>query len=132
MNAIKFQYDYSPLPIVTLLTKAEQAKLARGDTSTYSKAAIGIGMLYAGYALRNQSYAGEKWYEFKLGDRTVDVRPFNPFAAYLYLGDLYKRVQEGTLRDVDVKGIASVLFGIRGTTGVYVIDSLLDLLTSQK
>lgn len=132
MNAIKFQYDYSPLPIVTLLTKAEQAKLARGDTSTYSKAAIGIGMLYAGYALRNQSYAGEKWYEFKLGDRTVDVRPFNPFAAYLYLGDLYKRVQEGTLRDVDVKGIASVLFGIRGTTGVYVIDSLLDLLTSPK
>ena len=132
MNAIKFQYDYSPLPIVTLLTKAEKAKLARGDTSTYSKAAIGIGMLYAGYALRNQSYAGEKWYEFKLGDRTVDVRPFNPFAAYLYLGDIYKRYQEGTLRNLDVKGIASVLFGIRGTTGVYVIDSLIDLVTDPK
>jgi hypothetical protein len=132
MNAIKFQYDYSPLPIVTLLSKSELAKLAKGDTSTYSKAALGMGLLYAGYALRNQSYAGEKWYEFKLGERTVDVRPFNPFAGYLYLGDLYKRVQEGTLRDVDVKGIASVLFGIRGTTGVYVIDSLLDLLTSPK
>jgi hypothetical protein len=132
MNAIKFQYDYSPLPIVTLLSKSERAKLARGDTSTYSKAAIGMGLLYTGYALRNQSYSGEKWYEFKLGERTVDVRPFNPFAGYLYLGDLYKRVQEGTLRDVDVKGIASVLFGIRGTTGVYVIDSLLDLLTSPK
>jgi len=132
MNAIKFQYDYSPLPIVTLLSKSERAKLARGDTSTYSKAAIGMGLLYTGYALRNQSYSGEKWYEFKLGERTVDVRPFNPFAGYLYLGDLYKRVQEGTLRDVDVKGIASVLFGIRGTTGIYVIDSLLDLLSSPK
>lgn len=132
MNAIKFQYDYSPLPIVTLLSKSEKAKLARGDTSTYSKAAIGMGLLYTGYALRNQSYSGEKWYEFKLGERTVDVRPFNPFAGYLYLGDLYKRVQEGTLRDVDVKGIASVLFGIRGTTGIYVIDSLLDLLASPK
>ena len=132
MNAIKFQYDYSPLPIVTLLTKSEKAKLARGDTSTYSKAAIGMGMLYAGYALRNQSYAGEKWYEFKLGDRTVDVRPFNPFAAYLYLGDVYKRYQEGTLRNLDVKGIASVLFGIRGTTGLYVIDSLIDFVTDPK
>ena len=132
MNAIKFQYDYSPFPIVTLLTKSEKAKLARGDTSTYSKMAIGMGLLYAGYALRNQSYAGEKWYEFKIGNRTVDVRPFNPFASYLYLGDLYKRVKEGTLRDADVKGIASILFGIRGTTGVYVIDSLLDLLTSPK
>ena len=132
MNAIKFQYDYSPLPIVTLLTKSEKAKLARGDTSTYSKAAIGMGMLYAGYALRNQSYAGEKWYEFKLGDRTVDVRPFNPFAAYLYLGDVFKRYQEGTLRNLDTKGIASVLLGIRGTTGVYAIDSLLDLLSNPK
>lgn len=134
MNAIKFQYDYSPLPLfaIPFRLKAERTKLLKGDTSTLSKAVIGSALLYAGYALRNQSYAGEKWYEFKLGNRTVDVRPFNPFAAYLYLGDIFKRYNEGTLRDLDVKGIASVLFGIRGTTGIYLLDSLIDFVIDPK
>ena len=50
-----------------------------------------MAMLYAGYALRNQSYSGEKWYEFKVGDRTIDVRPFNPFANFA-LSDLFNKV----------------------------------------
>lgn len=129
MNAIKFQYDYSPLGILSMLSKESRSQLAKGNTSILSKATIGTGMILAGYALRNQSYAGEKWYEFKSGDRTFDVRPFNPFAGYLFLGDVIKRYQEGTLRNLDVKGIASVLFGIRGTTGVYLVDSLINFFT---
>lgn len=132
MNAIKFQYDYSPLGILSFLSKGARAELARGNTSVLSKATLGTGMILAGYALRNQPYAGEKWYEFKVGDRTVDTRPFNPFAAYLFLGDVIKRYQEGTLRNLDVKGIASVLFGIRGTTGVYIVDSLINYFTDPK
>ena len=129
MNAVKFQYDYSPLGILSFLSKGARAELSRGNTSVLSKATLGTGMILAAYALRNQSYAGEKWYEFKVGDRTVDVRPFNPFASYLFLGDVIKRYQEGTLRNLDVKGIASVLFGIRGTTGVYLVDSLINFFT---
>ena len=132
MNAIKFQYDYSPFGILSMLSKDARANLSRGDTSVISKATIGTGLILAGYALRNQSYAGEKWYEFKVGDRTVDTRVYNPFAAYLFLGDVIKRYQEGTLRDLDTKGIASILFGVRGTTGVYVLDSLIDYFLDPK
>ena len=132
MNAIKFQYDYSPLGILSMLSKESRSQLAKGNTSILSKATIGTGMILAGYALRNQSYAGEKWYEFKAGDRTFDVRPLNPFAGYLFLGDVIKRYQEGTLRNLDVKGIASVLFGVRGTTGVYLVDSLINYFTDPK
>lgn len=132
MNAVKFQYDYSPLGILSFLSKGARAELSRGNTSVLSKATLGTGMILAAYALRNQSYAGEKWYEFKVGDRTVDVRPFNPFASYLFLGDVIKRYQEGTLRNLDVKGIASVLFGVRGTTGVYLVDSLINYFTDPK
>ena len=132
MNAVKFQYDYSPLGILSFLSKGARAELSRGNTSVLSKATLGTGMILAAYALRNQSYAGEKWYEFKVGERTVDVRPFNPFASYLFLGDVIKRYQEGTLRNLDVKGIASVLFGIRGTTGVYLVDSLINYFTDPK
>ena len=132
MNAVKFQYDYSPLGILSFLSKGARAELSRGNTSVLSKATLGTGMILAAYALRNQSYAGEKWYEFKVGERTVDVRPFNPFASYLFLGDVIKRYQEGTLRNLDVKGIASVLFGVRGTTGVYLVDSLINFFTDPK
>jgi len=132
MNAIKFQYDYSPLGILSFLSKGARAELSRGNTSVLSKATLGTGMILAGYALRNQPYAGEKWYEFKVGDRTVDTRGYNPFAAYLFLGDVIKRYQEGTLRNLDVKGIASVLFGVRGTTGVYIVDSLINYFTDPK
>ena len=132
MNAVKFQYDYSPLGILSFLSKGARAELSRGNTSVLSKATLGTGMILAAYALRNQSYAGEKWYEFKVGERTVDVRPFNPFASYLFLGDVIKRYQEGTLRNLDVKGITSVLFGIRGTTGVYLVDSLINYFTDPK
>jgi len=132
MNAVKFQYDYSPLGILSFLSKGARAELSRGNTSVLSKATLGTGMILAAYALRNQSYAGEKWYEFKVGERTVDVRPFNPFASYLFLGDVIKRYQEGTLRNLDVKGIASVLFGVRGTTGVYIVDSLINFFTDPK
>jgi len=129
MNAIKFQYDYSPFGILSMLSKESRSQLAKGNTSILSKATIGTGMILAGYLLRQQPYAGEKWYEFKWGDRTFDTRAFNPFAGYLFLGDVIKRYQEGTLRDLDVKGIVSVLFGIRGTTGVYVVDKLIDFFT---
>jgi hypothetical protein len=49
-------------------------------------------------ALRKQDYAGEKWYEFKIGDRTIDTRPYNPLAAYLFVGDVINRLMDGTFK----------------------------------
>ena len=91
MNSIKFHIDFSPLGILNFLSKGERQALAKGDTSKLSRIILGTGLLSLGYWLRNQPYAGEKWYEFKVGDETIDVRALNPFAAYLYVGDLVKR-----------------------------------------
>ena len=132
MNAIKYQYEYSPFGVLSFLSKEERLQIAKGDTSKLSAAMLGSGMLMAGYLLRQQPYAGEKWYEFKLGDKMVDVRPFNPFAGYLFMGDVIKRYQEGTLKNLDTKGIASVLFGIRGTNATYLTDALINYFTDPK
>jgi hypothetical protein len=85
MNAVKFQYDYSPLGILSFLSKGARAELSRGNTSVLSKATLGTGMILAAYALRNQSYAGEKWYEFNGTSRTENnndnfqIKGFNPY-----------------------------------------------------
>jgi len=32
--------------------------------------------------------AGEKWYEIKMGDKTIDTRPFAPFSTYLLFAEV--------------------------------------------
>ena len=132
MNSLRFHFDFSPLGILNFLNKAERSALARGDTSKLSRAVLGITMLTGAYYLRHQDYAGEKWYELKLGGKTIDTRAYNPFAAYLFVGDLLKRYNEGTLRNLDLKGFASVFFGTRAGTGLYLIDKLIDGLSGEK
>jgi len=125
-NALRFHAEFSPFGFLRFLTRADRQKIAKGDTSGLSRALIGTGMLFAAMALRRQDYAGEKWYEFKIGNRTIDTRPYNPFAAYLFVADVINRSIDGTLRDVDVKDIITVFAGVRGTTGLYVFDQIAD------
>ena len=132
MNSLKFHIDFSPIGLLPFLSKKQWSKMADGDFSQISKVAIGSAMLTTAYILRKQEYAGEKWYEFKFGDRYIDVRPFNPFVAYLYVADLMIRSGNGTLRDLDVKGIASVFAGSRAGTGLYLIDKLIDIYSGNK
>ena len=128
MNSLRFHAEFSPLGFLRFLSKTDRAKIARGDTSGLSRALIGTATLFAAMALRKQDYAGEKWYEFKIGDRTIDTRPYNPLAAYLFVGDVINRYMNGTLRDIDMKDIATVFAGIRGTTGLYIFDQIVDYL----
>lgn len=128
-NAIKFQYEWSPMGYLRLLSPTERAQVAAGDMSAISRATIGTGLLLAAHQFRNSEYAGEKWYEAKLEDgRTVDLRPFNPFASYLFIADLVKRKQDGTLDKMSSKDIATGLLStqMRAGTGAYILDSLLD------
>jgi len=129
MNAMKFQFDYSPAGFTKLLTEAERAKFAKGDVSAVSKAIVGSAMLYGAYQFRNSENAGEKWYEAKLPDgRTVDLRPFFPAAPYLLVADLIKRAQDNTLDQAfETKDILQGLSGaqFRAGTGLYVTDQLL-------
>ena len=129
MNSLKFHFEYSPLGLTRFFSKVEREAFAKGNTAGLSKAIIGIGLLSAAYNLRHQPYAGEKWYEFKIGNRTTDFRPFNPFAAYLFVADAIKRTKEGTLSNLDLKGFVNVFTGIRGGTGLYLIDRFIDGVT---
>lgn len=49
-------------------------------------------MLGGALAIRaNDNLAGEKWYEIKFGDKTIDTRPFAPFSTYLFFAELMTR-----------------------------------------
>lgn len=129
MNAMKFQFDYSPAGFTKLLSKTELDKIAKGDVSTLSKAVVGSSMLYGAYQFRNSENAGEKWYEGKLPDgRVVDLRPYFPAAPYLLVADLIKRKDDGTLDQAfETSDILQGLSGaqFRAGTGLYVTDQLL-------
>jgi hypothetical protein len=129
MNALKFQFDYSPAGFTKLLTAAERTKFATGDVSAVSKAIVGSSMLYGAYQFRNSENAGEKWYEGRLpGGKTVDLRPYFPAAPYLLVADLIKRAQDNTLDQAfETKDILQGLSGaqFRAGTGLYVTDQLL-------
>jgi len=132
MNSLKFHIDFSPAGLIPMFSKKGLNQLKNGDYSQISKVAIGSAMLTTAYIMRKQDYAGERWYEFKFGDRYIDFRPFNPFVAYLYVADLAIRMENGTLRDLDIKGIASVFAGSRAGTGLYLLDKLIDIVTGNK
>ena len=129
-NSLRFHAEFSPFGFLRFLSKADRQKIARGDTSGASRALLGTGLLFAAMALRRQDYAGEKWYEFKVGDRTIDTRPYNPLAAYLFVGDVINRYMDGTLRDIDLKDIITVFAGVRGTTGLYLFDQIADFIAN--
>ena len=132
VNSAKFLFEYNPTGILKYLSKAERDAFAKGDVSTISKATLGTLMLGAAYQLRNSEYAGERWYEVKgPNNSTIDLRPFNPFASYLFLADVASRHLHGTAppRDMDwndvLKGVLST--NLRAGTGLYVMEHASDL-----
>ena len=128
VNSLKFFGDFSPFGFLKLLSPAERAAIAKGNMQTISRATLGSAMLGAAYQFRTSDYAGERWYEAKLPDgRTIDLRPFNPFAAYLFVADVAKRYNEGKLEHLTGGDIASGVLSanVRAGTGLFIIDKLL-------
>lgn len=99
MNSWRYLFEYNPTGLLKLLSRAERERIAAGDTSTISKAVVGSGLLLAAWQIRNSEHAGERWYEVKAGDRRVDMRPFAPFAQYLFIAELGKRLGQGNTVD---------------------------------
>jgi hypothetical protein len=154
INSLKFLYDYSPLPTVIggvravfidiplaamtfstdgTFTKSFFKKLKNGETSGMVKSLVGWGLFATAIQIRDSKIAGEKWNEIKVGNKTIDVYPYNPLAAYLYVADLIDRYQAGTLGTPTgrTKEIAKVFLGTRGGTGLYLVDQLLESLASE-
>ena len=131
-NAIKFQYQYSPMGILSYLSKAERDAFAAGDVSKISKATIGTGLFGAAMLMRNDEHAGEKWYEYiKDNGDVVDLRPFNPFASYLFAADVLKKYKDGTLYKLTGGDVAQGLLStqMRAGTGLYLLDNALNLMS---
>jgi hypothetical protein len=127
MNAVKYQFEYSPLGFMKLLGKEERAKVAAGDMATISKATMGSALLLAAYQIRNSEFAGERWYEIRTPDgKYIDARAFNPFAGYLFIADLVDRIKDDRLDTLSgddiIKGILSA--NVRAGTGLFILDQL--------
>ena len=131
LNSLKFQFDYSPLGPLKLLSSAERAAFAAGDMQVISRAMLGTALLGAAWQVRNSEYAGEKWYELSVGGKTVDIRPYNPLASYLFIADVAKKMKDGTLYTLSSKDIAMGVFSsnLRAGTGLYALDSILNGIT---
>ena len=132
-NALKFQYEFSPMGVLSYLSKAEREAFAKGDVSVISKATIGAGLLGAAFLFRDSEYAGEKWYEAvdpETGN-IHDLRPFNPFVSYLFVADVLKKQKEGTLYKLTGNDIAQGLLStnMRAGTGLYLLDNALNLMS---
>ena len=152
-NSLKFLYEYSPLPTIIgagriatdpikslltfstdgLYTKSLMKKLKEGDTTGFTKAIVGWGLMGTAFQIRDSRFAGEKWNEIKMGDRRIDLLPYNPLAAYLYVADLVNRKQNGTLtpETFNFKEFAKVFAGTRGGTGLYLVDSLINVASDE-
>jgi hypothetical protein len=142
VNSMRFMTEYSPLGPLHLLSKTERAKLkAKGEKGLYkpeystalAKSLAGSGLLYGAYALRDSDYAGEKWYELKGEDgKTIDMRPYAPFSAYLFVGDIIKRNIDGTLYDLKPEEITEALAGIGSEkTGLQIADGLISTMREE-
>ncbi|MFH1624478.1 MAG: hypothetical protein ABID54_04895 [Pseudomonadota bacterium] len=132
INSLKFQFEYSPLGILKLLSPAERAAFGQGNMKVMSRAILGSSMLGAAWQIRNSEYAGEKWYELKVGDKTVDMRPFNPFISYMFVADVAKKARDGTLYSLTSKDLAMGVLSqnLRAGTGLYAMDRILSAMTS--
>jgi len=121
----RYTVEHSPLGLAYELSKVP---LNKGNVSQIAKGVTGTGLFLGAYALANSEYAGDKWYRYKVGGKDIDIRAYYPFAAAFWVADAVKRLENGTLFDLNAKDIAEGLIGVqvRGGTGNYLIDGFAD------
>jgi hypothetical protein len=79
--------------------KIRQAKSIGAPTTHeyFARQGVGLAMLGAALVVRQSEGAkGTQWYEYRVGDRTVDFRPFAPFVQYLLVADWLNDLQKET------------------------------------
>ncbi len=132
-NAVRFQFEYSPLGAFKLLSPQERLAFKAGDMKTISRALIGTAMLGMAYQIRNSEYAGEKWYEINVKGKPIDTRAYNPFASYLFITDIIKKARDGSLYKLTSNDIIQGLLStnLRAGTGLYTMDRVLDGFTDE-
>lgn len=142
LNAISFQYKYSPLQAGTAVTDSLNVLYKAGKKQDINPAelakirekigtsAVGSAALMAAIAYREENQ-DTKWYQIKddMG-RPVDTRSLFPAAPYLVVADLIVKMREGKAHNMDVATIFEGLTGSQVKTGgMYGMDLLKDVIT---
>ncbi len=128
VNSLKFNFEYSPMGLLKLLSAKERAAFAAGDVHVLSRAIIGSAMLGTAWQIRNSDLAGEKWNEVKVGNKTINMMAYNPFAVYLFMADILKKAKDGTLYKLTGKDVSLGILSsnIRAGTGLYTVDQIIN------
>jgi hypothetical protein len=132
-NSLKFLYEFSPLGLLKLTSKMERAAMASGNMKTLSRVTIGTGLFGAAYGIRASQPEHSKWNEYVKEDGTViDLKPYNPLAAYLFAADLTHKLTTGALWSLTPADILEGLVGtnFRAGVGLYTFDAMLNGLTN--
>lgn len=127
-NAVKFLAQYNPVWAIhagELAVKGQGTKAAREA----AKAFTGTLMLGLACSIRSSDWAGERYYEVKVGEidpktgkeKILDLRGYAPFTSYLFLAELILHPNRIGPHDV-----AQGLIGINriAGTGLVFIDML--------
>lgn len=125
-NSMKFLYEFNPTGFLSLLSPSTRQQIAANPkiaSKIISRAMIGTTMLGAAVALRSSKYAGEKWYEIKVGNETYDCRAYAPISQYLFLADLLNPEKREKLDPVDYAQATISVSRIAGT-GLVLADLL--------
>jgi hypothetical protein len=125
-NALPFLIEHSPVGYLFAMSPSAIKGLASGNPQQFAKAAsrATIGSLMMDYALQVRSdpeKAGEKWYELKYKDKTIDTRAYAPMSTYLFIAEVLTNPER--LRAMDYTQAAVGLNRIAGT-GLVLTDLL--------
>lgn len=137
-QAFKFMGDYSTKPFWDIATSLTNGKV---DHEALGKLTTGLTALYIGHQIVNDRIPGIKhgpqWYNLQSEDGTIiDIRAYAPFSFPVWLADLVKRQEEGTLPNKE-NIVPYILEGSSGLNarlddGISVYENLVSLLRDPK
>lgn len=129
-NALPYIKRFSPVSFFEALNPKVVAELASGNPEKFAKLAseamLGTIMLSSAVAYRNSPERGDKYWEIKVGDKTVDTRAYAPLVTpYLFLAEMISNPDK--IKGMDV---ASAFIGLNRIAGTGLV--LPDILRGKK
>lgn len=90
-NAFSFLYHWSPAGMIRLISEKNRNMILKGNADIIAESLMGTAMFATALALRaNPSTRGPNTYDLKVGDETIDTRPFSPLLApYMFFAEAF-------------------------------------------
>jgi len=93
LNAMQFLWEFNPTGYIDTAIHLAQKNPEKAVRAA-SKALVGSALLATAFAARTSRYAGERYYEWKIGTdpktgnaKYYDLRAYAPFSTYLYIAE---------------------------------------------